>query len=128
MEKEEKAKLLIVEDDESTINIYTYALKKHFAITAVKSANEFRSVLTNERFNLFIIDLSLKGSTENGIDLVHNLRAMNSYQKTPIFVITGHALKLEEQRSIDAGATEFLRKPIDLKKLVLDAATYSVAS
>ncbi len=124
---EQKGKLLIVEDDESTINIYKYALKKYFEITAAKTSEEFHTVLENQQYQMFIMDLSLKGSVSDGIELVQELRNIDTYKRTPIFVITGHALNFEEQRSIDAGATEFLRKPIDLKKLISDAATYAVA-
>lgn len=124
---EQKGRLLIVEDDESTINIYKYALKKYFEITAAKTAEEFHTVLNHEQYNMFIMDLSLKGSVNDGIELVQELRTIDTYKRTPIFVITGHALNFEEQKSIDAGATEFLRKPIDLKKLVNDAAVYSAA-
>lgn len=124
---EKKSKLLIVEDDESTINIYKYALKKYFEITAARTSEEFHAVLENEQYNLFIMDLSLRGSTSDGIDLVQELRKIDTYKRTPIFVITGHALNFEEQRSIDAGATGFMRKPIDLKKLIDDAANYVAA-
>lgn len=117
-----KERLLIVEDDESTINIYKFALKKLFEITAARTSEEFHTVLKNEQYNMFIMDLSLRGSVQDGIELVQELRTIETYKKTPIYVITGHALNSEEQRSIDAGATEFMRKPIDLQKLINEAA------
>lgn len=124
---EKKGKLLIVEDDESTISIYTYALKKYFEITAARTSEEFREVLKKGQYNMFIMDLALKGSSRDGIELVQELRTLENYKQTPIFVITGNSLNFEEQKSIDAGATEFMRKPIDLKKLIDDAAVFAAA-
>ncbi len=122
-----KGRLLIVEDDESTINIYKFALKKLFEITAARTSEEFHIVLKNEQYNLFIMDLSLRGSVQDGIELVQELRTIETYKKTPIYVITGHTLNSEEQRSIHAGATAFMRKPIDLQKLINEAAVYAAA-
>ena len=124
---EKKGKILIIEDDESTINIYTFALKKYFEINAARTSQEFQNLIKIDKYCLFIVDLALKNSEKDGIDLVYELRTNEAYKDTPIFVVTGQTLNFEEQKSIVAGATEFLRKPIDLKKLIDDAAVYATA-
>jgi len=113
----EKPKLLIVEDDDLTQDIYKKIFSKDFTLVACKNDEEFYTVLKMNLYQIFLIDLSL-GSGVDGIQLMKDLRNMNEYASTPIMVVTAHAFNKDERNSKEAGATMFFRKPIDNKTLL----------
>ncbi|MEW6702946.1 MAG: response regulator, partial [Bacteroidota bacterium] len=67
----------------------------------------------------FLIDLSLRGD-KDGIYLIKELRRTEKYANTPIVVVTANALKRDEETAINAGATTFIRKPVENERLTAE--------
>lgn len=111
------AKLLIVEDDELNQKLYKAVLSKEFDTTICGNDVQFYDTLSKNKFDIFLIDLAL-GKGEDGISLIKKLRQMDEYKSTPIIVVTAYAFKKDEDTAMAAGATKFIRKPVDNKVLV----------
>ena len=52
----------------------------------------------------------------NGIELVKRLRAMPGYEHVPILMITVNEEREVRYRALDAGITDFLTKPVDVRE------------
>lgn len=107
-----KPKLLIVEDDEWILNIFSKVLEKNFEINLAPTIHAFYSSIKNNTYDGFLVDLSLRGE-KNGLQLIEELRQMENYLKTPIVVVTANALRKDRDNSLKAGATKFITKPVD---------------
>jgi CheY-like chemotaxis protein len=114
---ENQKRLLIVEDDDLTLKFFQIYLGKFFEIACCKSAEEFYDKIDKQKYDLLIMDLSLRGS-KDGLVLTRELRQMPNYEKTPVFAVTANALKRDEDAAYKAGVSKFLRKPIDNKVLL----------
>lgn len=114
---EKKPNLLLVEDDLTNQMAFRSVLSRSFNMVICKNENEFNVALKKEQFDIFLIDLALQG-TKDGIALIQDLRCMKRYETTPIVVVTAHASSKDERNAVNAGATKFLRKPIDNKLLI----------
>jgi CheY-like chemotaxis protein len=114
-----KLKLLILEDDEAIMYVYKCIFSKTFEYELVTCKNdiELYTALDNNSIDLFLIDLGLQQS-KDGLQLIKELRQMNKYSFTPIVVVSAYTLLKDERESILAGATKFIRKPFDIKKLM----------
>ena len=112
-----KPKLLIVEDDEWNQKMYEVLFSKKFSVVICRNDEEFYTELPKDQFAIFIMDLSLLGN-KDGIQLIKELRQMDMYKSTPIIVVTANAFQEDEQIALSAGATKFLRKPINNKVLL----------
>ncbi len=112
-----KSKLLMIDDDELTLRIFTLILNKLFDVTACKFGDEFLDLLKKKEYDVFLIDLSLRGDID-GIQLIKELRASDKYKNHPIVVVTANAFKKDEEIAISAGASKFLRKPIENERLL----------
>src|SRR4051794_34912688 len=88
--EEDKANILIVEDDESVAHAMSVVLKRDgFECWSCDSAIEAISELKNQRFHCIILDMRLKrGNGEQVISFVH-LNQINTSIKIPILVISG---------------------------------------
>ena len=119
---ERRPKLLIVEDDDLNQLIYNRIFASKYDIVMCKNEDDFYPALNANKFDIFLIDISLVG-TKDGIQLIQELRQMKEYKFTPIIVVTANAFKRDEEIAKDAGATKFLRKPIDTKMLIEEFET-----
>ncbi len=118
-----KPRLLMIDDDELTLRIFTIIISKLFNVTSCKLGDEFLNLLKKKEFDVFLIDLSLKGEID-GIQLIKELRASDKYKDYPIVVVTANAFKKDEEIAIAAGASKFLRKPIENERLLQELREY----
>ena len=101
-------KVLIIEDDEQTLKIYTEALTKAgYEVLQEKTANFPLSKLASQKPNLIILDIMLPGKM-NGFDLLEKIVKDNDLKKIPVLVLTN--LDSEEKVAKDIGATDYLVK------------------
>ncbi|HEY7773740.1 MAG TPA: response regulator, partial [Marinagarivorans sp.] len=108
-------KVLAVEDDPTSQMILEAVFKKeHIDGVVVGSAEEALEVFKSSTFHLMISDINLPGAS--GLELIKKIRA--DQPSLPIIVQSAFAFEQDENRAKDAGATEYLRKPIKYKDIV----------
>ena len=74
------------------------------------------SILRQEEFDLFTVDIMMPRM--DGYELTRNLRGLPQYTKTPILMVTSKSEKIDKMRGLDAGADEYMTKPVDKVNLV----------
>jgi DNA-binding response OmpR family regulator len=114
---EKRYKVLVVDDEKLAQDFLKYFLAKKFDAHTCGSVNSFYSIINNIDFDLILMDISLKDS-KNGIDLTRELKNIEKYKNTPVFVLTAFNTTKERNRSFEAGAQQFLTKPVDGKALI----------
>jgi DNA-binding NtrC family response regulator len=116
-------RLMVIEDDRLTLKVYEKLLSPHFEMIMCPSVEEYFNQLPNHKMDMFIVDISLKSHVD-GLQIIKGLREMDDYKDTPVIVITAHAFMRDERKAMDAGATAYIRKPIDNKLLLESLARY----
>jgi DNA-binding response OmpR family regulator len=114
---EKRYKVLVVDDEELAQDFLRYFLSKQFEVHTCGSVNSFYNMITNNDFDLILMDISLKDS-KDGIDLTRELKSMEKYKNTPVFILSAFNTTKERSNSLHAGAQEFLAKPVDGKSLL----------
>lgn len=119
MEKQKK-NILIVDDDQSILHIFTRILQKQGYNTAIaETGQEAMEKLQERKYDLALVDMKLPDT--NGTDLLTKLRA--SQPETVLIVITGFASLEDASKVIDRGAVAYLVKPVkseDLIRIIAD--------
>lgn len=114
----EKVNILLVEDDADTIKATSSILKKEgfsFAIAdtgeaALKSLKEFEP-------DLILMDVVLPDY--DGVELCREIKHKEVYLHIPIILISGYNVSTaDETKGIEAGAEDYLIKPISNKRLI----------
>jgi CheY-like chemotaxis protein len=109
-------KLLVVEDDAPSSELMGEVLTSLKA--RVWSANDGQnaaSLINRETFDGIFLDLEMPDM--HGFDLARNIRQSLWNRSTPIVIVTGHDERSTMQQAFAVGATFFLQKPIDRRRL-----------
>ena len=107
-------KFLIIDDSMVIRNIHKNVLKeKGFSDADVFEADNGSTALEiaeKEDIGLFLVDWNMPGI--NGLEFVKKIRSMSNYACTPIIMVTSEAAKYNVMEAIEAGATNYIVKPI----------------
>ena len=113
---ENKANILIIEDDELNQQLYHLLLGSKYNLTMCKNSSEFDNAMQSTKYDLFLVDITLQGM-KNGLELIQEIRSISRYKSSPVIVVTANAFKVDEVAAYSAGATMFIRKPFSNKEL-----------
>ncbi|MFL6583533.1 MAG: response regulator [Chthoniobacterales bacterium] len=109
-------KILLVEDHQaSRRNLQRIIAARGHDVTAVGSAEEAEVELGRERFPFLILDWMLPG--KSGIDLCRELRQQSNGDEMFILLVTAKADTADLELALEAGANDYLTKPLDLALL-----------
>lgn len=113
-----KPKLLIIEDDYDNQKFLELYLKKYFHVDLCDSSDTFYSYWANEKYDIILMDISIKGQ-KNGLELTRELKSDPNSSNIPIVCYTAHAFNRDRINALDAGCDAYLSKPSDIRTLLI---------
>lgn len=113
----EKELILIIDDTESHLMQFTDLLKLHdFKCISATSAAEGVDLLKTIKPDLIILDIMMPQT--NGFKLCKSLKTNPLYDSIPIILVSGMQEVEYGEKALEAGANDFLKKPITPEELV----------
>ncbi|MDQ1502572.1 MAG: hypothetical protein QOD57_299 [Actinomycetota bacterium] len=111
-------KVLVVDDDFRNIFAMTALLERRLAnVTVAESAADAIAIL--ERIpDIDIVLMDIMMPIMDGYAAIRAIRSMDHLKSLPIIAVSGKVMPGERQRCVDAGANDFLAKPIDTAELL----------
>jgi signal transduction histidine kinase/CheY-like chemotaxis protein/HAMP domain-containing protein len=110
-------RVLLVDDDFRNLFAMTALLERLDAKVAVaESGQEAIAVLDVEPIDLVLMDIMMPSM--DGYDTMRAIRTFDRFKSLPIIAVTGKVMPGERQRCMDAGADEFIPKPVDTVELL----------
>jgi len=111
------AAVLVVDDDDATLGLVALALRRvGHKVFEARSGEAALDVVRTETIGLVVLDMGLPGMSGTGV--VRALRARAETATLPILLITGSGDADSVIEGLDAGADDFLPKPVRLDELV----------
>jgi DNA-binding response OmpR family regulator len=114
---EGRHKILIVDDEELAQDFLRFFLSKKYDVYTVGNVNAFYNIIHKVRFDLILMDVSLRDS-KDGIQLTKEMKQSDQFRKIPIYILTALDTTKERNNALNAGADNFLVKPVDSNALV----------
>jgi len=116
--------VLVIEDNTVTRRSFRAALESNgFDVVEVGDGKSALEAVARERPTVIVQDLTLPDT--DGLDLLARLRALPAGGQVPVIATSGFVPKLEEARSVAAGFSEHLVKPVDPVRLVQAVRAHS---
>ena len=108
---------IVVLDDEANIGLSLRMILEGegYRVTLCHSATAFQAERGRSRADLFLLDVRLPDG--NGIDLLRSLRQAD--ETTPVVMISGHGTIRDAVEATQAGAFDFLEKPLARDRVLL---------
>jgi len=109
--------ILLVEDNPANIlTIGDYLENKNFQV--VVACNGLEAIARASEINPNIILMDMQMPVMDGWEATRRLRADPRFRSVPILALSAHAMPGDRERCLQAGASEYLSKPVSLKLLV----------
>jgi len=111
-------KVLIVDDDMRNVFALSGVLNKHgLNVFRAENGQVALDVLQKEN-DIDIILMDIMMPVMDGYQAMTEIRKLKNFTRTPIIALTAKAMKGDKQKCIDAGASDYMAKPIDVDKLL----------
>lgn len=113
-----KNKILIVDDDSSVIEMVSdFLTLKNYEILAASNGKIAIEIAIDELPDLIIMDWEMP--IKDGITTLIEIKKTDEIKQIPVIMITGRMTSIADlQTAFDAGAIDFIRKPIDKTELM----------
>jgi len=111
-------KVLIVDDDIRNIFSLTGVLEQHdIEVLHAESGREGIAMLhRTPSIDMVLMDVMMPDM--DGYETMRQIRSNERLRKLPIIAITAKAMKGDREKCIEAGASEYISKPVDVDQLV----------
>lgn len=124
-EKKDSVKILLVEDYKHSQIIVTRLLKKNDfeSIVVVENGQEALDAVKEQHYDLILMDMQMP--VMNGFEATRKIRELKEYKDIPIVALTAFAMKGDREKCLDAGATDYIPKPIDSQEFIQKVKYYT---
>jgi CheY-like chemotaxis protein len=111
-------KVLIVDDDMRNIFALSTVLEEHdmVIVSADNGRDAIRILQTEPDVDIVLMDIMMPEM--DGNDTMREIRKIPQLKKLPIIAVTAKAMKGDREKCIEAGAWDYLSKPVDPEQLL----------
>ena len=109
----------MVVDDEPTVAevLRRLLVKEGYNVDVFGGAQDALEALPTVRPHLALLDVNMPGMT--GIELCRRIKQDPAHRLTPVVLVTGQAQRDVRLEGLEAGADDFLAKPVDPQELLV---------
>ncbi|HET7712101.1 MAG TPA: response regulator, partial [Thermoanaerobaculia bacterium] len=109
---------LIVDDDMRNIYALTSLLERHkMKVLYAESGKEGIEVLRRTH-GIDVVLMDIMMPEMDGYEAMHRIRQMEEFKSLPMIALTAKAMKGDREKCMEAGASDYITKPIDAQQLV----------
>ena len=114
----EGRKILIADDDRRNRLAISHVLEeKGIQVVCVENGKDCLSTLETEpEIDLVLMDIMMPEM--DGYEAMQHIRNEPGWKKLPVIALTAKAMKGDRLKCIEAGANDYLSKPVDMDKLL----------
>jgi CheY-like chemotaxis protein len=111
-------KVLIVDDDMRNIFALSTVLEEHqMTICSADNGRDAIRLLQQQR-DIDIVLMDIMMPEMDGMETMHEIRKIPELKNLPIVAVTAKAMKGDRERCIEAGAWDYLSKPVDSQQML----------
>jgi HAMP domain-containing protein/CheY-like chemotaxis protein/signal transduction histidine kinase len=109
---------LIVDDDMRNIYALTSLLERHkMRVLYAESGAEGIDMLNNTP-GIDVVLMDVMMPEMDGYEAMRRIRAIDEFRNLPMIALTAKAMKGDREKCMEAGASDYITKPIDAQQLV----------
>lgn len=110
-----KSKILVVDDEQLNVELMEGILSREYDVVTAMSGTEALIKVEKTFPDLILLDIMMPNM--NGYAVCKNLKSSPATMSIPIVMVTALKEKEDRIKAIEAGADDFLSKPVDMYEL-----------
>lgn len=119
----EGRRILIVEDDVRNVYALTNILEPRGVLVEVarngeEALDKLERSLNKPDAKIDLVLMDVMMPVMDGLTATRHIRKNSAWQKLPIITLTAKAMPDDQKRCIEAGANDYMAKPLDVEKLL----------
>jgi signal transduction histidine kinase/HAMP domain-containing protein/CheY-like chemotaxis protein len=111
-------KVLIVDDDIRNIFAITTILDEHDMKTISAETGSSAIDVLEQTPDIDIVLMDIMMPDMDGYDTMRAIRQLSAFRSLPIIAVTAKAMKGDREKCFEAGATDYVAKPVDPEQLL----------
>ena len=115
--------IMVVDDNPDIITIVRTILEgKGFNVLSASSGAECLAALKTQKPDLIVLDIMMPEM--DGYETIRQIRKDEKCQTLPIIALTAKAMKGDREKTLAAGCSGYIQKPIDVDLLPMQVAAF----
>jgi CheY-like chemotaxis protein len=111
-------KVLIVDDDIRNIFAMTSILEPHNMVTLAAETGKSAIEMLQKNPDIDVVLMDIMMPDMDGYDTMRAIRKITKFRSLPIVALTAKAMKGDREKCIEAGASDYISKPVDTAQLL----------
>jgi signal transduction histidine kinase/DNA-binding response OmpR family regulator/HAMP domain-containing protein len=111
-------KVLIVDDDARNIFALSILLENHEMEVLSATAGRQGIEIIRQTPDLAIVLMDIMMPEMDGYETMRQIRLLPDFARLPILALTAKAMKGDREKCLDAGASDYIAKPVDTDQLL----------
>ena len=110
--------VLLVDDDARNIFALTTVLENHdMKVLSATNGRQAIEIIKNEP-DLSVVLMDIMMPEMDGYETLREIRKIPAFRSLPILALTAKAMKGDREKCLEAGASDYIAKPVDTDQLV----------
>ncbi len=105
-----RPKLLLVDDEPANLQVLRQVLQDHYRLLFARDGHKALELARSEAPQLILLDVMMPGLS--GLDVCRTLKTQDATRAIPVIFVTALADVQDESQGFDAGAVDYISKPI----------------
>lgn len=116
-------KVLIIEDNEKNLYLLKFLIEKlgHQVVDAGDGQSGVDKAIA-EKPDIILMDIQLP--VMDGYETTRKIRSIKAFKEIPIIAITSYAMVGDREKTLAAGCTDYIEKPIQPEDFMKRIQTY----
>jgi len=111
-----KGMILLAEDDPSGQKLMTHMLTRlGYSVDVAKTGKEVLDQLEKKTYDIVLMDMEMP--IMDGFTATREIRKQEKFEELPVIALTAHAMKEHRKKTLNAGCTDYLSKPVNREAL-----------
>ena len=114
----EGRKILVVDDDMRNTFALSIALQECGSEVALAANGQLALDALDDDSDIDLVIMDMMMPVMDGLEAIARIRESDRYGQIPIIALTARTSPEDKQQCLEAGANDFLTKPVDMNRLV----------